>query len=143
METRSKTSIIVQNSINSKLEKVWNAWITPADIEKWNFASDDWQTVNAKNDLRAGGKFSSRMEAKDGSFGFDFEGIYDKVIEHERIEYTLGDARKVIITFKSKDDHTEIVEQFEAENENPVEMQQAGWQAILDNFKKYVESTMI
>jgi uncharacterized protein YndB with AHSA1/START domain len=140
MEKFSKTTITVQNSINAQIEKVWKAWITPSDIEKWNFASDDWQTTNAKNDLRAGGKFSSRMEAKDGSFGFDFGGIYDKVIDHERIEYTLGDARKVIIAFKSHDNQTEVVEQFEAENDNPVEMQQAGWQAILDNFKKYVEN---
>jgi uncharacterized protein YndB with AHSA1/START domain len=130
----------VQTTIHAPLAKAWEFWTTPEHIMQWNNASDDWHTTNAQNDLRKGGNFSSRMEAKDGSFGFDFGGTYDEVIVHELIAYTLGDGRKVNVTFESHGDETKIVEIVEAENENPIEMQQVGWQAILDNFKRYTES---
>ena len=136
----SNTLITIEASINAPAETVWKAWSNPEDIMKWNSASDDWHTTKAENDLRAGGKFLSRMEAKDGSFGFDFAGIYTHVKPHELIAYTLGDGRKVTVNFASEGMATRIKTEFEAEGENPVEMQQAGWQAILDNFKKYVEA---
>jgi uncharacterized protein YndB with AHSA1/START domain len=107
---------------------------------QWNNASDDWHTPRAENDLRAGGKFSARMEAKDGSMGFDFGGVYDEVKENEYIAYTMGDDRKVEVTFSAQGNETEIEETFEAEDTNPLEMQKSGWQAILDNFKNYTET---
>lgn len=140
METKSKTTITVENTIKAPVEKVWKLWSGPEYIKKWNNASDDWHTPNAENDLKAGGKFLSRMEAKDGSFGFDFGGVYDVVKENEYIEYTIGDGRKVKIHFSGNGNETKVVETFEAESMNSIEMQKAGWQAILDNFKKYVES---
>jgi uncharacterized protein YndB with AHSA1/START domain len=109
-------------------------------MTQWCFASDDWQMPWAKNDLRTGGNFSSRMEAKDGSMGFEFGGTYDEVRENEYIAYTMGDGRKVNIRFDAKGNTTHVTEKFEAENTHSVEMQKAGWQAIMDNFKKYVES---
>lgn len=139
METASKTVITVETTVNAPIEKVWEYWITPTHIVKWNTASPDWHTTNSENDLRVGGKFSARMEAKDGSFGFDFGGIYDVVTEQENIEYTLGDGRKVQITFTNLDGATKVVESFDAESQNSVEMQRGGWQAIMDNFKKYTE----
>jgi uncharacterized protein YndB with AHSA1/START domain len=135
-----KTKITAEATVNAPVEKVWKIWTTPAHIMKWNNASPDWHTPIAENDLKVGGKFLSRMEAKDGSFGFDFWGIYDEVKTSERITYTLGDDRKVEITFKSHGNTTTVTETFEAENQNSVEMQQAGWQAILNNFKKHAES---
>ena len=140
METTKATAITVENTVNAPVEKVWQLWAAPEHITKWANASDDWHTTRAENDLRTGGKFLSRMEAKDGSFGFDFGGVYDAVKENELIEYTLGDGRKVVIHFTGKDNATKIVETFEAESTNPIEMQKGGWQAILDNFKKYVEA---
>ncbi|MGR6342194.1 SRPBCC family protein [Priestia megaterium] len=135
--------ITVETTVQAPVEKVWKYWTEPTHIAKWNKASDDWHTPLAKNDLRAGGKFLSRMEAKDGSFGFDFGGIYDEVKLHEVIAYTLGDGRKVEITFKDQETETEVIETFDAETGNTIELQQQGWQAILDNFKKYVEQTTI
>lgn len=140
METQSKTVITVEATINSPIEKVWKYWTEPEHITKWNSASDDWHTPWAKNDLRTGGNFSSRMEAKDGSMGFEFGGVYDEVREHEYIEYTMGDGRKVKVHFTPEGKSTKVTESFEAEDTNPVEMQQGGWQAILDNFKKYTEA---
>jgi uncharacterized protein YndB with AHSA1/START domain len=140
METATKTRITVETTVNAPIEKVWKVWSTPEDITKWATASPDWHTPFSENDLRPGGKFSSRMEAKDGSFGFDFGGIYDEVKPNEYIEYTLGDGRKVVIKFASGGRETKIVQTFEAEATNPVEMQRGGWQAIMDNFKKYVEA---
>lgn len=140
MGTSNKSIITVTTTINAPAEKVWQLWTGPDHIIKWNNASDDWHTTHAENDLRVSGKFLSRMEAKDGSFGFDFWGIYDMVKINNLLEYTLGDGRKVIIQFTSKGNATNIVETFEAESENPVEMQKNGWQAILDNFKKYAEA---
>lgn len=140
MDTKEKTFITVQTAINAPIEKIWKLWTTPEHIIKWNNASDDWHTPFAENDLRTGGKFLSRMEAKDGSFGFDFGGVYDSVKTNEAIDYTIGDGRKVKITFTSKDNETKVIETFEAENQHTIEMQQSGWQAILDNFKKYAEA---
>ena len=140
METTQKITITVEALINAPIEKVWINWTLPEYITQWNNASDDWHTTSAINDLQVGGKFSARMEAKDGSFGFDFWGIYDEVKTNELISYTLGDCRKVSISFNSDGNTTKVTETFEAEEENPVEMQRGGWQAILDNFKKYTEA---
>jgi uncharacterized protein YndB with AHSA1/START domain len=132
--------ITVKAIINAPIKKVWENWTKPEHITKWNFASDDWQCPKAENDMRVGGKYNARMEAKDGSFGFDFWGIYDKIETHKMIAYTLGDNRKVETTFVENGNQTEIITIFDAENENPVEMQQQGWQMILNNFKKYTEN---
>ncbi len=134
-----KDTITVETSVNAPIEKVWEFWTKPEHITKWNAASDDWHTTRAENDLRIGGKFLSRMEAKDGSFGFDFEGIYDSIIPNKKISYTLLDDRKVTITFSSTDNGVQITETFEAETENTLELQKFGWQAILKNFKNQVE----
>ena len=140
METQEKTVITVESTINAPVEKVWECWSKPEHITKWNNASDDWHTPRAENDLRTGGKFSARMEARDGSMGFDFAGTYDEVRNHEYIEYTMGDDRKVKVTFTPQGNATRVVESFDAENTHSIEMQRGGWQAILDNFKKYTES---
>lgn len=134
------TKVTVQATIAADINKVWEAWTMPEHITKWNFAADDWHCPKAENDLRTGGKFSSRMEAKDGSFGFDFGGVYDEVIPHEKIAYTMGDGRQATTIFKSADGKTEVTTTFDAENQNPVEMQRGGWQAILNNFAKHAES---
>jgi uncharacterized protein YndB with AHSA1/START domain len=133
-------TINISATVNAPVEKVWECWTEPEHIKKWNNASEDWHTPVAENDLRVGGKFLSRMEAKDGSFGFDFGGVYDEVKLNEVIAYTLGDERKVRITFTDQGDKTEINEAFEAEETNSIEMQKSGWQAILDNFERYTES---
>ncbi|HXS57793.1 MAG TPA: SRPBCC family protein [Hanamia sp.] len=139
MEQKQKTNITISATVNAPMEKVWKLWNTPEDIMKWSNASDDWHTPSAENDLRVGGSFKSRMEARDGSMGFDFGGIYDEVKPNERIAYTICDGRKVIIVFTDENGKTRVEETFEAENTNPVEMQRSGWQAILNNFKKYAE----
>jgi uncharacterized protein YndB with AHSA1/START domain len=136
----NKQVIVIEAIVNAPVEKVFDFWTKPEHIVNWSYASDDWHTPTAENDLSKGGKFSSRMEAKDGSMGFDFGGVYDEVIQNKYIEYTLGDGRKVKINFNPKGDHTEITESFEAEKTNPLEMQKSGWQAILNNFKKYAEA---
>ncbi|MCK8486631.1 SRPBCC family protein [Paenibacillus sp. MBLB2552] len=141
METNQPTKVTVQAVIQAPVEKVWSYWTEPEHITKWNQASDDWHAPRAENDLRAGGTFLTRMEAKDGSMGFDFGGVYDEVNTHERISYTLGDGRRVEITFAAEGQETKVVETFDAESTHPVEFQQAGWQAIMDNFKKYVEES--
>lgn len=141
METQPKTIITVENTVTAPVEKVWEYWTRPEHIVKWNNASDDWHTPRAENDLRVGGSFVSRMEAKDGSMGFDFGGVYDEVKNNEYIAYTMGDGRKVKITFSGKGNTTRVIESFEAESTNPVEMQKAGWQSILDNFKRYAEGS--
>lgn len=133
-------TITIQTLVNAPVEKVWKLWSGPEHIIKWNNASDDWHTTTAKNDLRAGGEFSARMEAKDGSFGFDFGGVYDEVKTNELIAYTIGDGRKVKINFTGQGNATEVVETFEAESTHSIEMQRGGWQNILDNFKKYAEA---
>ena len=140
METTSRTLITIENTVKAPVEKVWKYWTSPEHIIKWNNASDDWHTPSATNDLRVGGRFVSRMEAKDGSMGFDFGGTYNEVKTNEKIVYTMDDNRKADITFTKTGNQTKVVIVFEAENENPVEMQCGGWQAILDNFKKHAES---
>lgn len=140
METNKATVITIQSTVKAPVEKVWQYWAGPEHIVKWNTPSDDWHTPRAENDLRPGGRFLSRMEAKDGSFGFDFGGVYNTVKEHELIEYTLGDDRKVDIHFTANGPETGMVISFEAEKENPEEMQRDGWQAILDSFTKYTEN---
>jgi uncharacterized protein YndB with AHSA1/START domain len=138
--TNTPTKITVEATVNAPVEKVWKSWIVPDHIVKWNHASDDWHSPWAKADFREGGSFSTRMEAKDGSMGFDFGGVYDVIKPNEYIEYTIGDGRKVQVTFTKQGNATKVVETFEAENTHPVEFQKGGWQAILDNFKKYTES---
>ncbi|AHM59631.1 Activator of Hsp90 ATPase 1 family protein [Flammeovirgaceae bacterium 311] len=140
METAEKKILTVAATINAPVEKVWKLWTEPDHITKWNNASDDWHTPRAENDLREGGKFLSRMEARDGSMGFDFEGVYQEVEPYQLLTYTLLDGRQVKIKFDAQDDKTTVTESFEAENTHSLEMQQDGWQAILDNFKKYTES---
>jgi len=139
MDEQMKTLITVGITVEAPADKVWQYWNTPRHITKWASASEDWHTPKAENDLRVGGAFSSRMEAKDGSTGFDFSGIYDEVRENEYIEYTLGDGRKVTVSFEPQTNMTGITQTFEAESTNPEEMQRSGWQAILINFKKYAE----
>jgi uncharacterized protein YndB with AHSA1/START domain len=133
--------IKVDTIVSVPLDKAWQIWTNPEDVEKWNHASDDWFTPKAENDLRPGGKFNYRMEAKDGSFGFDFWGIYDEIILHRLISSTLGDGRKVTITFSTVGNKTKIEEIFEAEATNSIDLQKNGWQAILDNFKKHAEKS--
>lgn len=139
METKQPTKVTVQAVVQAPVDKVWRYWTEPEHITQWYHPSDDWHAPRAENDLRAGGKFVTRMEAKDGSMGFDYGGEYDEVKPREAIAYTLGDGRKVDISFTAQGDATKVVEIFDAESANPVEFQQAGWQAILDNFKKYAE----
>ena len=131
--------ITVQTTVAAPIAQVWRAYTTPADIVKWNAASDDWHTTKATVDLREGGAFSSRMEAKDGSMGFDFAGTYTKIVEHRRIEYAFGD-RKAEVEFVPGAKGVAVRVVFDAETTHPVEQQQAGWQAILDNFARYVEA---
>ena len=136
----NKTTITVEAAIAAPIEKVWQYWTEPQHITQWNNASEDWHTPHAENDLKEG-RFTSRMEAKDGSFGFDFSGNYTLVETNKLIEYTLDDDRKVSINFTSHGNETTVVKTFEAENMNSIELQKGGWQAILDNFKKYVENS--
>lgn len=139
MITTEKTSVTVQTVINAPVERVWSLFTDPKHIVHWNHASSDWHSPFAENDLRVGGKFKIRMEARDGSGGFDFGGVYDSVILLKQIKYTMDDGRNVQLSFSAEDENTIVSETFESEAINPVEFQQKGWQAILDNFKKYVE----
>lgn len=132
--------ITISAQVKAPAEKVWELWTSPEHITKWNAASDDWHTPRAENDLRVGGRFLSRMEAKDGSFGFDFTGTYDEVEPLKRIAYTMDDGRRAIIDFNENEGVIEIITVFDAETQNSIDMQRAGWQAILDNFKRYAES---
>ncbi len=140
MEAVNKTAITVETTVNAPVEKVWKYWTEAAHIENWNSPSNDWHTPKAENDLKEAGRFVYRMEAKDGSFGFDFGGVYDKIKNNALIAYTLDDGRKVNIIFSAEGNTTKITETFDPEAINSLEMQQAGWQAILDNFKKYTEA---
>ncbi len=132
------SKITVESWVNAPVEVVWNTYNNPKDIEQWNTASPDWHTVNSKNDLRVGGQFSNRMEAKDGSVGFDFAGTYTEVIPNETIVYQFG-GRTAKIVFEQQANAVHVKITFDPENQYPLEQQQAGWQAILDNFKRYVE----
>lgn len=133
------TKISVETLVSANTEKVWNCFTKPEHIVKWNFASDDWHCPKASNDLRVGGKFSSTMASKDGKMRFDFEGVYSEVKPQQHLAYGLADGRAVQVEFMAEGNHTRVVETFDAETENPLDMQKAGWQAILDNFKKHVE----
>src|SRR5687768_1859738 len=140
MENSQPNRITVETLVKAPIDKVWRQWSTPADIMKWNSANDDWHTPHAENDLRTGGRFMSRMEAKDGSFGFDFGGVYDEVEHQKKIAYTMGDGRQVEVLFEAEGEETIVKETFDAETQNSLELQRSGWQSILDNFKRYVES---
>ena len=131
--------VTIETTVKAPIAKVWAAWTTPDDIKQWNAASHDWHTTQAVVDLREGGAFSSRMEAKDGSFGFDFAGIYTKVVSNELLEFTFGD-RAAKVEFLNGENGVLVRETFDAETEHPIEMQRQGWQAILNNFAKHVES---
>jgi uncharacterized protein YndB with AHSA1/START domain len=139
MPTTAPTRITVSTRIARPVDHVWKHYTDPAHITQWNSPSPDWHCPRAESDLRTGGSFSSRMEAKDGSFGFDFAGTFTNVKPHERLDYALGDDRKVEQTFTKDGDATRMTVTFDAETENPVDMQRDGWQAILDNFKAYAE----
>jgi uncharacterized protein YndB with AHSA1/START domain len=134
--------ITVQTTVNAPIKKVWEFWSKPEHITKWCNASDDWHVPYADNDLRKDGKFKTTMAAKDGSFSFDFAGAYTQVVDHSLIEYAIADGRKVKIVFTGEGDSTKVVESFEPESVNSIEMQQSGWQSILDNFKKYAEANV-
>lgn len=131
--------IMIEATVAAPVQKVWNYWTKPEHITKWNFASDDWKCPSASNDLKVGGKYSARMEAKDGSFGFDFEGTYSEVVEQSKLSYALVDGRQVTTEFESLGGKTKVTTIFDAESQNSIEMQKSGWQAILNNFKAYAE----
>lgn len=133
--------IVIEAVVNRSRSDVWTLFNLPEHITQWNFASDDWRCPRAENDLRVGGRLCSRMEAKDGSFGFDFEAIYDQVAPESQLAYTMPDGRKVETSFEDLEEKTKIRTVFDPETENPLEMQRLGWQAILDNFKNYAESS--
>ncbi len=135
-----KTLITVEALVDAPADNVWTLWTEPKHIMQWNSASPDWHTPRAMSDLREGGTFTSRMEAKDGSMGFDFGGTYTKVVPAKKLEYTMGDGRTVSVSFDAQGNKTKVTEVFVAETQNPVEMQRSGWQSILDNFKKYAEA---
>jgi uncharacterized protein YndB with AHSA1/START domain len=134
------TPITVETTVRAPVDKAWRYFTEPAHITKWNAASDDWHSPRATNDLRVGGQFNCRMEAKDGSVGFDFAGTYDEVVPNKRIAYRMTDGRKVVVTFAQDGDTTRVTETFDPESQNPVDMQRGGWQSILDNYKKDAEA---
>src|SRR5687768_3490358 len=134
------TKITVGTFVKAPLGRVWNAWNSPTDIQQWNAASDDWHTTKSTVDLREGGKFQSRMEAKDGSQGFDFEGTYTRVVPNKTIVYEMSDGREVSVEFAERSGGVQVTETFDPETENTLELQRQGWQAILDNFKRHVDS---
>lgn len=133
--------VTIETTVKAPINKVWSAWTSPEDIKQWNAASDDWHTTQSSVDLREGGAFSSRMEAKDGSFGFDFAGIYTKVVTNELLEVYFGD-RAAKVEFLNGENGVLVRETFDAETEHPIEMQRQGWQSILNNFAKHVEAKL-
>ncbi len=135
----NQIEITIKATVHAPLEKVWECWTDPKHIVNWNHASDDWHSPYAQNDLRAGGKFLFRMEARDKSSGFDFTGVYDEVQPNKVISFTMDDGRKVKTIFVNHSGKTEVTETFDAESVFPIEQQRSGWQAILDNFKMYTE----
>lgn len=135
-----KDIITVTTIAEASLEKTWHCWVSPEHITKWNYASDDWHCPSAFNDLREGGSFTFTMAAKDGSFSFDFGGTYTSVEPQQRISYIMDDGREATVWFELEGNAVKITEKFQAENIHSPEMQEAGWQAILNNFKKYIES---
>jgi uncharacterized protein YndB with AHSA1/START domain len=132
--------ITIETIVNKPIKEVWEKYTVPKHIMEWNHASDDWYSPSAENDLRVGGTFTYKMAARDGSYSFDFSGVYDEVVKNKKIVYTLDDGRRVFVEFNELGDRVKIVTTFEAEQSNPLDMQKAGWQAILDNFKKYVDN---
>ncbi|MBT1701714.1 SRPBCC family protein [Chryseosolibacter indicus] len=140
METIEKTVITVSATVKAPVEKVWRYWNEPQHITQWCQASSDWHAPYAENDLKVGGKFKTTMAAKDGSFSFDFGGVYTKVELHKAIEYTMEDGRKVQIEFLADGNETKVIEKFDAENTHPADMQREGWQAILNSFKNHTEA---
>lgn len=136
----SKPIIKIEAIVNKPINTVWECWTKPEHITKWCFASDEWHAPSSNSDFKVGGKLNTRMEAKDGSFGFDFWGIYDEITPNEKLAITMGDGRKWDTYFTVVDGGVKVIEEFEAESENPIEMQQTGWQMILNNFKKHVKS---
>src|SRR5690606_10702521 len=137
-----KQVIHIEAEVNAPLQKVWDIYNSEEAITQWNQPSPDWHCPSPSNDLRVGGRFKHRMEAKDGSFGFDYEGEYTEVMPYQKIGYRIDDGRNVNISFKELNDKTVLDIDFEAEDENPIEMQKGGWQAILDSFKSYTEKTV-
>jgi len=137
--TQSSIQITVSCVVNAPVNHVWTCWTAAEHMVNWNFASDDWHCPAATNDLQVGSKFVATMASKDGSMSFDFIGIYDELEEHKRILYHTTDDRVVEVLFEATEEGTRVTETFDAENMNPVEMQQAGWQAILNNFKAFAE----
>lgn len=136
----SKQTITVETVVKAPIKKVWESWTLPEHTTKWSFASDDWHSPEAENDLRTGGKFRTKMAAKDGSASFDFEGKYTNVEEYKTIEYVMADGREVAVSFEDLGESIKVTETFDPENVNSLELQKGGWQAILDNFKKYTET---
>lgn len=134
------TKITINTVIVADIQKVWDYYNSPEHITKWNHASDDWHCPKAENDMKIGGTYLARMEAKDGSFGFDFKAIYDEIIPMAKVAYTLEDERKVVTIFEKQGEQTKVTTVFDAEGMNPIDMQKAGWQAILNNFKRYTET---
>ncbi len=135
-----RPKITVEAIVKADIATVWKSWTGPEHIVHWNHASDDWHCPKAANDLRKGGKFTSTMASKDGKMSFDFEGVYDEVITHKQISYSLADGRQISVLFEKLGDQTKVTEHFDPENENSDELQRDGWQAILNNFKKYAET---
>ncbi len=133
-------TITIEATINAPISQVWEYWTEPKHITNWSYASDEWHCPYAENNLQVGGKFTTRMDAKDDSFGFDFSGTYIDVEPNKLISYTMSDGRKVDTEFIEQGDNTTIEQTFDAETENPIEMQKNGWQAILNSFKKYADS---
>ncbi len=140
MQKETPVKITVETAVKAKLNEVWTAWNNPSDIKQWNAAQEDWHTTDSAVDLREGGKFKSRMESKDGSVGFDFEGIYTRVVPKKAIEYRMSDGREVKVEFVEKNGEVLVKETFDPEAENAPEIQRQGWQAILDNFSRHVEN---
>ncbi|MEY4204677.1 MAG: hypothetical protein RL013_2381 [Bacteroidota bacterium] len=133
------TKITIQAVVAADRQKVWNCYTQPEHITKWNFATDTWHCPAASNDMRVGGKYLARMEAKDGSFAFDFEAVYNEIVDGEKFTYTMPDNREIQVSFEKMDDKTRVTVTFDPENVNPVDLQRDGWQSILDNFKRYAE----
>lgn len=131
--------ITVTATVNADAKKVWDYYTNPEHITKWNFADPSWQCPSASNDMRVGGKYSARMEAKDGSFGFEFEATYDEVVDGKKFTYIMPDGRQASVSFNENGNQTEVEVTFDPEGQNPLEMQKNGWQAILNNFKNYTE----
>lgn len=140
METTDKTTITVETIVHLPADKVWELWTKPEHITQWNFAADSWHCPTAANNIKPGGEFSWRMEAKDGSMGFDFSGVYEQVTPNECIISKIEDGRQITVNFTNVDNGTKVTETFEAENTHSIDQQRVGWQAILNNFKKYAET---